>query len=522
MTDLAEIFAELGISHYLHNFIEQGFDSWDTILDITESDFDALGVKLGHRRKLQRKIANSRGVSSDRALASPTGAGPSDGQVDEQKGGGGRGDVKDGGSGTHGAKRKYRRHPKPDEHAPERPPSAYVIFSNKMREDLKGRNLSFTEIAKLVGENWQNLSPAEKEPYEHQAFTAKERYNNELAEYKKTQNYKDYSQYLTEFKQKQNQQLMNEMDVAKRPKLEPHTSTASSGTASSGGSQHSGETMTGRNRVDSSASSKSPWNTATTQQAPVISVPPALPTLATLNKASSVPGRLSQGSPTHSSSILPGYRESMLGPGAQNWREGRREEATILQPIQRIADMSERRRSHSGPAMPDHLALAGSYQRHLRSERNSQPPPLLSTESTNQSTSSSTSNSSTYYPRTPMEPNVDRSLPIPALFSQKSGNYDGPVPYLPAPSLSPRSSILGSQHSPNGMHPTVDFPTAMPPMRRYSEAPPSLSNSVPKTESPDTRLHSYMSTVEDNELDPVSALLRAGEIVDRSSRGEPR
>lgn len=46
MTELASIFAELGISHYLHDFIEQGFDTWDTILDITESDFDALGVKL--------------------------------------------------------------------------------------------------------------------------------------------------------------------------------------------------------------------------------------------------------------------------------------------------------------------------------------------------------------------------------------------------------------------------------------------------------------------------------------------
>lgn len=29
------------------------------------------------------------------------------------------------------AKRKYRRHPKADENAPERPPSAYVIFSNR-------------------------------------------------------------------------------------------------------------------------------------------------------------------------------------------------------------------------------------------------------------------------------------------------------------------------------------------------------------------------------------------------------
>ena len=70
MTELADIFAELGISHYLHDFLEQGFDTWETILDITESDFDALGVKLGHRRKLQRKIANSRGLSPARALAS--------------------------------------------------------------------------------------------------------------------------------------------------------------------------------------------------------------------------------------------------------------------------------------------------------------------------------------------------------------------------------------------------------------------------------------------------------------------
>ena len=207
MTELGNIFAELGISQYLQDFLDQGFDTWDTILDITESDFDALGVKLGHRRKLQRKIANSRGLSSDRALASPSRNTPSDDrQGEDQRQGSIKSEAKDGGSGPHGAKRKYRRHPKPDENAPERPPSAYVIFSNKMREELKGRNLSFTEIAKLVGENWQNLSPTEKEPYEQQAFSAKERYNNELAEYKKTNQYKEYSQYLADFKARQSNQ----------------------------------------------------------------------------------------------------------------------------------------------------------------------------------------------------------------------------------------------------------------------------------------------------------------------------
>jgi hypothetical protein len=139
MTALEDIFAELGISHYLGDFIEQGFDSWDTILDITESDFDAMGVKLGHRRKLQRKIANSRGLSPDRALASPAWNTPNDErQVEDQRVGAARADGRESGaasgsgtgSGPQGAKRKYRRHPKPDEYAPERPPSAYVIFSN--------------------------------------------------------------------------------------------------------------------------------------------------------------------------------------------------------------------------------------------------------------------------------------------------------------------------------------------------------------------------------------------------------
>ena len=65
MTELAEIFDDFNLTQYLHSFLEQGFDTWDTILDITEQDLfvfclrlrwmltrrsDALGVKLGHRR----------------------------------------------------------------------------------------------------------------------------------------------------------------------------------------------------------------------------------------------------------------------------------------------------------------------------------------------------------------------------------------------------------------------------------------------------------------------------------------
>lgn len=74
--------------------------------------------------------------------------------------------------------------------------------SKEMREELRGRNLSFSEIAKLVGENWQSLSPTEKEPFESHAQAMKEKYLKEIAEYKKTPEYRQYQAYLREFKAK--------------------------------------------------------------------------------------------------------------------------------------------------------------------------------------------------------------------------------------------------------------------------------------------------------------------------------
>jgi SAM domain (Sterile alpha motif) len=38
MNELAYIFERLELSQYLENFIEEGFDTWDTVLYITESD----------------------------------------------------------------------------------------------------------------------------------------------------------------------------------------------------------------------------------------------------------------------------------------------------------------------------------------------------------------------------------------------------------------------------------------------------------------------------------------------------
>jgi hypothetical protein len=48
MAELAEKFDELDLAQYLDRFLEQGFDTWDTILDITETDLYVLGLQLSH------------------------------------------------------------------------------------------------------------------------------------------------------------------------------------------------------------------------------------------------------------------------------------------------------------------------------------------------------------------------------------------------------------------------------------------------------------------------------------------
>ena len=73
---------------------------------------------------------------------------------------------------------------------------------SEIREELKPENLSFTAIAKKVGERWQDIPAEEKEPYESEASVAKEKYHAEMADYKTTKSYREYQQYLAEFKSK--------------------------------------------------------------------------------------------------------------------------------------------------------------------------------------------------------------------------------------------------------------------------------------------------------------------------------
>lgn len=325
MTDLTDILSRLGLAQYLHAFTFEGFESWETLLDITESDLEACGVKLGHRRVLQREIGLARGVSVDQ-LSSPT-ASVSSARARDAASESNRSTEVNRGN-VVGGKRKYRRHPKPDDSAPERAPSAYVIFSNRIREELKPDNLSFTAIAKKVGGRWQDLTSEEREPFESEASTAKERYHAEMAEYKTTRSYREYQQYLAEFKAKN-----SSTSEGKRPKLVQEESTTSSGSLASQtecqNSPHNG--VDSRQRRFESIGSGGPYSSArSTSGLPspssITSGPPVsrtgISSIVPLGTASSMPASPSTPSLRRESSIASSYQSTgQVRPSIESYSE---------------------------------------------------------------------------------------------------------------------------------------------------------------------------------------------------------
>ncbi|KAI4845647.1 hypothetical protein E4T44_04405 [Aureobasidium sp. EXF-8845] len=232
----------LDLARYHDALVDEGFDTWETLMDITESDLKALGVKLGHRRKLQRAIFEAskdrtplplllRSGSRDESAGHDESKKIQPPQLQQQTSNGSQ--DQDAASRTSGppqrSKRKYRRHPRASsqrgmcrsmlkqhinrqtnmhQNAHRRHISSSQIATllipmhTEIRDQLRGQELSFTEIAKLVGERWQELQAHEKEPCEREAQVLKDTYHSELREYKKTPQYQQYQDYLVEFKAK--------------------------------------------------------------------------------------------------------------------------------------------------------------------------------------------------------------------------------------------------------------------------------------------------------------------------------
>ncbi|KAI8991014.1 high mobility group box domain-containing protein, partial [Mycotypha africana] len=271
------------LSQYIPVFMEEGFETLQAIMEITEEDLIAMNVKRGHRRVIQRGIATLKGVPKTQPLnfygplanndirslsiqspittppiqhvhSSPTAAGENEDNIDDDSNNNSNnnnnnnnndddsnyadddndvyGDSTTTTSSSHNhniLRRKYKRHPKLDKNAPIKPPSAYIMFSNDARSQLKDRHqlhtMSFVEIAKLVGDQWKNLSPDRKQAYERTAMRAKDEYIAALNEYRKTKEYKEYQKYLKKFKAEQD--AMNRKIARMRKKAKERGSPGS-------------------------------------------------------------------------------------------------------------------------------------------------------------------------------------------------------------------------------------------------------------------------------------------------------
>ncbi|KAJ8382135.1 hypothetical protein SKAU_G00029130 [Synaphobranchus kaupii] len=87
-----------------------------------------------------------------------------------------------------------KRKPQREFSAPRAPTTGYVIFVNERKVQLKSENpdLPFTEITKMLGIQWSQLSLEEKQKYNNEAEKDKQRYIRELIAYQNTEAYRDF------------------------------------------------------------------------------------------------------------------------------------------------------------------------------------------------------------------------------------------------------------------------------------------------------------------------------------------
>lgn len=87
---------------------------------------------------------------------------------------------------------KEKKSPKPkkarkakDKNAPKKALSAFMFFCNSERSKIRAEqpSLSITEVSKILGERWKELSSDDKKPFEEQAKEDKERYSEEMKNY---------------------------------------------------------------------------------------------------------------------------------------------------------------------------------------------------------------------------------------------------------------------------------------------------------------------------------------------------
>lgn len=83
-------------------------------------------------------------------------------------------------------KRQKKEKKEKDPNAPKGATTSYMLFSNEIRSSVKAENpgASVTELSKLIGAKWREMTAEEKEPYEEKARKDKQRFIEETKAYK--------------------------------------------------------------------------------------------------------------------------------------------------------------------------------------------------------------------------------------------------------------------------------------------------------------------------------------------------
>ena len=74
---------------------------------------------------------------------------------------------------------------KKDPNAPKRALSSFMFYSNAVRDTVRKAqpNIPFSEVAKVIGQQWRGLTTEDKKPYDDMATADKARYAQEKKNY---------------------------------------------------------------------------------------------------------------------------------------------------------------------------------------------------------------------------------------------------------------------------------------------------------------------------------------------------
>lgn len=95
--------------------------------------------------------------------------------------------LNDGAAPTAAKDTKKNGRAKKDPNAPKGPLSSFMVYSIEARSVLHKENpaLTMIELSRLIGDNWKNMDPAQREEFELRGKADRDRYAAEMVEYKK-------------------------------------------------------------------------------------------------------------------------------------------------------------------------------------------------------------------------------------------------------------------------------------------------------------------------------------------------